>query len=402
MKLETGTHLVNKLRSLSDAIQKRLWIASPFIGNWTAVRKILGRKWIDDASVEVRLITDTSDSSNFNYETIKWFHDRGKIKHIRGLHAKIYIIDDCAVITSANLTNTAFSKRYEIGIFLSEVEAKSVIELYNKWWVNIAEETAPDWPFKISHRSSTLEKEEISGEGLPELWELPPDPGQPSDKLASKFLDYESFLRAYRNFANLYMKEVQRIWPNAPFYFETDAFLNYLFHHAPGTPTRQYRKKKPRALSKNERINEINRHASLFKKWTSAGSDGVESSRWREESSKIIRKLLSKENILEINRDGIKQVIDQLNCMNSMPLAKSMFLNPNNNELTKIRTTWKNLLYGEGHLQARMSNCKNTLKYFGRSSIHEILGFFNPDEYPLRNTNSSAGLRFFGYDVSVY
>jgi hypothetical protein len=398
MKVEMGTQLVNRLRQLCNHVKKRLWIASPFIGNWRTARRILGRKWVDNGNVMVRLITDTSDSNNLNYETVKRFHDRGEIKHIRGLHAKIYIIDDCAILTSANLTKTAFSKRYEIGIFLTKVEAKPVIDLYNEWWENIAEEVPPDWTSKISSHSTTKEKEEITWEGLPVLWKLPPDPNY---KLASRFLDYNSFLRSYRDFAETY-KKIQRIWPRAPLYFETDSFLNYLFHHAPGKPTLEYKKKNPRCLSKDERKKEAKKYASQFRKWISDGSDGIESTRWREESSKIIKKLLSKENILKIDRDNIKQVADQLNCMKSMALNKSMFLNPKNNEINKIRTSWRNLLYGGGPLQSRMSYCKNTLKYFGRSSIHELLGYFNPYEYPLRNTNSSAGLRFFGYDVSTY
>ena len=396
-----GTQLVNRLRELCNHVQKRLWIASPFIGNWRTARRILGRKWVDNGNVMVRLITDTFDSSNLNYETIKCFHDRGEIKHIRGLHAKIYIIDDCVILTSANLTNTAFSKRYEIGIFLSKVEAKSVIDLYNEWWENIAKKVPPDWTSKISSRGTTKEKEEITWEELPVLWKLPPDPGDPHYKLAPRFLDYNSFLRSYRDFAETYMK-IQRIRPRSPLYFETDSFLNYLFHHAPGTPTLQYKKKNPRWLSKDERKKEVKKYASLFRKWISEGSDGVEKTRWREEDSKIIRKLLSKEDILKIDRDNIKQVVDRLNCMKSMALNKSMFLNPKNNKIKKIRTSWRNLLYGGGPLQARMSDCKNTLKYFGRSSIHELLGYFKPYEYPLRNTNSSAGLRFFGYDVSAY
>jgi hypothetical protein len=56
MQIETGSLLVNKLRSLCDCVQKRLWIASPFIGKWTAVRKILGRRWVDEANAVVRLI----------------------------------------------------------------------------------------------------------------------------------------------------------------------------------------------------------------------------------------------------------------------------------------------------------------------------------------------------------
>jgi len=85
-----------------------------------------------------------------------------------------------------------------------------------------------------------------------------------------------------------------------------------------------------------------------------------------------------------------------------MPLAKSMFLNPRNNDIKTICNAWENLFYGTAPLQSKMSECKNSLKYFGRSSIHELLGYFEPNKYPLRNSNSSAGLRFFGYDISAY
>ena len=111
MKILTGQQLVSTLRKSCDKVTKRLWIASPFIGYWSKVRRILGRKWVDDGQISVRLITDFSDNSIFDYETIKCFHDRGAIKEIKGLHAKIFIIDDAALVTSANLTNTAFTKR---------------------------------------------------------------------------------------------------------------------------------------------------------------------------------------------------------------------------------------------------------------------------------------------------
>lgn len=245
------------------------------------------------------------------------------------------------------------------------------------------------------------EKEETSDKGLKNLWKLPSDPGDPTNNLASRFLDYESFLRIYRDFAESYRK-AGRIWRNSPLYFETDSFLNYLFHHAPGTPTKLYKREKPRSLNEYERQKEIREYASQFKEWISKGSEGVERGHSRDDASRIINKLLDKEKILTIDRNDIKQVIDQLNCMNSLPLNKSRFLNPKNNETNKVRIAWKNLLYGDAPLPVRMNDCKNALEYFGRSSIHELLGFFEPKKFPLRNTNSNAGLRFFGYEVSVY
>lgn len=389
------------MRNLCDQVKKRLWIASPFIGNWPAVRKILGRKWVDNGDINVRLITDISENGNLNPVTIKWFRNRGEIKTIKGLHAKIYIIDDSAILSSANLTSTAFSKRYEVGILLSDKEAQTLFDLYSDWWNKVANDIPLDWTPKAYQHKVSKEKEETFGKNLKVLWPLPPDPGNPVSKLIPRFLDYESFLQLYSDFAKEYSK-IQRLWPDTYLFFETDAFLNYLFHHAPGKPTQRFRKDKPRTLDRQSRKKEIRKYAALFKKWLSEGSEGLETSRWRQEGSKKIKEILSKDKIERLGKEEIKQVVDILNCMNSMPLAKAMFLNPQNNNVKAIQSAWKNLLYGAAPLQVRMSECKNRLKYFGRSSIHELLGYFNPDKYPLRNTNSSAGLRFFGYDISVY
>ena len=401
MKILTGQQLVETLRGACDKASKRLWIASPFIGHSSSVRRILGRKWIDEGSFSVRLITDLLNANNFNYETLKYFYDRGTIKDMEGVHAKIYIVDNDALVTSANLTNTAFSKRYEIGIFLSDREAEDIISLYEKWWESIANNIPTNWLPKIARKHAKAEKEETTGHPLETLWNLPSDPGAPGKTLTQRFLDYEAFRAIYQDFASTYAK-IQRIWPKRPLYFETDSFLNYLFHHASGLPTKKYYKAKPRVLSKEEREKEIKKYAELFKKWILDGSEGVEAEPWREEHSQTVKELLSKKNIEELDAKKIKQVADCLHCLNSMPIQKHKFINPKNNNIQTIKVAWKDLLYGEDALPIRMNRCKDRLKSFGRSSIQEILGNYDPEKYPIRNTNCNSGLRFFGYDVSSY
>jgi len=177
MKPLTGQELVDVLRKSCDKATKRLWIASPFIGHWATVRRILGRKWIDDAGFSIRLITDILNANNLNYDTLKYFYDRGAIKEIEGLHAKIYIIDNDVLVTSANLTNTAFSKRYEIGVFLHDEEAKNIIEMYEEWWRKIAKNIPSNWMPKIAHKNPKKTEEETAGRPLKTRWRLPSDPG---------------------------------------------------------------------------------------------------------------------------------------------------------------------------------------------------------------------------------
>ncbi len=392
MEVRTGRELADELRRVCDGVERRLWIAAPFVGDWWAVRRILGRRWLDNVDVGVRVITDTSDGGSLNRETIRRLRGRGGMKHVRGLHAKIYIVDDCAVVSSANLTRTAFAKRYEVGVFLTGAEAGSVIGLYDEWWEDVAEEVAPSWRPRRSRRRGGGE-----GEGLEDRWELPGDPGDPGEGSALTFLDYEGFLRAYHDFANEYARG-RRVWQDAPLYFETDSFLNYLFHEAPRTPSKRYAGGQPRRLSEQRRREEIRRYASRFREWISEGGDD----RWREDTSRVFRGLLSRNNVGRLRRRDVEEIAGRLQCLKAMRIRRVQFLNPRNNRIDTIRGAWEKLIYGEGVLHVRMGYCKDSLYAFGKSSVQELLGFFDPTSYPIRNTNSNAGLRFLGYDVPAY
>lgn len=134
MKTLYGEDLVTELRNNSDSIKKRLWISVPFIGGLESVRRIIGRTWIDNPNLSIRLLTDINEFNNFSSDTIKLFGKLGEIRHLPGLHAKIYVTDNSCLVTSANLTNTAFAKRHEIGIFLDSLEGSTAILVFESWW----------------------------------------------------------------------------------------------------------------------------------------------------------------------------------------------------------------------------------------------------------------------------
>ncbi len=176
MKILYGSELVTELRKNCDRIKQRLWIAVPYIGGLNTVRRIFGRPWIENSRLSIRLLTDTNEFSNFNSETVKLFHQLGHIKHLEGLHAKIFITDNTCLITSANLTHTAFTKRHEIGIFLDEEHSAKTISIFTAWW-NKAEEV----PIININKYSNIKiesSEEHAGSFLKKLWTLPEDPGE--------------------------------------------------------------------------------------------------------------------------------------------------------------------------------------------------------------------------------
>ena len=356
----------------------------------------------DDNNVDVRLITNDMNINSTAYKTVGHFQRRGSVKSLRALHAKIYIFDNHAIVTSANLTGVAFFRRYEAGVLLSDSDTKSVSDLYCDWWNNKAVDFPADFKPRVSRVRAKEVSKETSGTNLPILWEEPDDPGDPYAGRVSEFCDYSRFLRCYKEFAETYSR-MQRLWPKSPQYFETDAFLNYLFHEARRKPSNKYRRQKPRQLDRIARENEIIKYAAMFRNWiSSAETRGKEGPQIRLDRSRIIKVKLNQDRIAEISRNDVGEVVQCLNCMGSNALNKTRFLNRANNDLKSIRNAWKTLLHGRGPLEVRMSKCHRTLKWFGKSSIQELIGFYYPEQYPLRNSNSNAGLRFFGYNVSVH
>lgn len=398
MKVLSGQSLVNELRRLSDSISNRLWIAVPYIGGLTSLRKILGKEWFDNPSVSVKVITDLSDIKNVNTETVQLLHERGQVKTLTGLHAKIYVIDNACLITSANLTNTAFSKRHEIGVLFENEQSNEVVELFKTWWA-LSENLKPEvLTHVVTIKQSSKEENGVS---LPVLWSLPSDPGSFMKNLSKRFLNYDRLLADYQDFSQKY-SSIQRLWDDKPLYFEIDGLFNYLYHDAPNTPSKEYAKKQPRTLTEKQQIAEITKWALNYRDWNNKkksaewGEDDIER---RMRNSETIKKYLSPAKVNTLTKENLQEIFRCLNSLNSYPINRTKILNNNSIEVT--RQALDNLVNGNGQLAARMDFC-NKIKNLGSSSMNEIIGFAYPDKYPLINKNSNSGLRFFGYQIKAY
>ena len=171
-----GEKLVQELRKLSDRVNNRLWIAVPYIGGIKVVRRIIGKKWMDKTRLSIRLLTDINELGHFNSDSISLFNEIGQIRNLVGLHAKIFIIDNKCLITSANLTNTAFSKRYEIGMFLNPSLSAKTLSIFESWWRKSDPVYKKD--IKKFSKKVTISTDESNFPSLPNLWALPEDPGE--------------------------------------------------------------------------------------------------------------------------------------------------------------------------------------------------------------------------------
>lgn len=391
MKVLHGQQLVEELRKLSESVSKRLWIAVPYIGNPSSIRRILGRTWFNNPSVKVKLLTDVSDPTGIDTETLQYFHERGQVKTLTGLHAKIYIIDDTCLVTSANLTNTAFSKRYEIGILCNTNQAKQIIKIFNLWW-NKSENFKQEQVNKIfSTRRNSKEETRVS---LSTIFDLPNDPDSFVKNLAKTFLNSDRLVSDYKDFAKKY-ESIQRIWPGQPLYFEIDGFLDYLYHHDTA-PSKNCDTIRPQNLTEKKQIKEIRKWAFKFKEWAETQGNNE----WRLDYSKNIKKKLSPRKIFTLSKDEIHGLLLKTNAGSSRPGNPQKIVNEN--EISAVRNALNILVNAhEIALPERFNQC-NIIHGIGPSIMNELLGFCYPEKYPLINKDSNCGLRFFGYQIKAY
>ena len=384
-------NLVLELRKAFEKANNRIWIAVPFIGSWNSVERIIGLNWIVKENLDIRLITDIRNEKFIDPKTFLRFKQQGKTKTLDGLHAKIYIIDDFMLLTSANLTGTAFSKRYEIGIKLNENE--DVVKTFLKWW-DLAESIDSDWT-PATRNFNKEEPGENSISGLKNLWNLPKGSINVDD-----FKEYFNTINYYKNFTKLYLANSERILNDLPIYQEVDSFFNYLFHEHPEKPSSKYRDSANRTLTVKQRKSELKKYFKQYKKWVKNNPD-FES--YRLTTIRTFKEKLSADKIDLLEKKDIETLVRKFHCMNSLPINRARFLNSENNKKKDIIKQWKELLYNEDiNLIERMQKCKNNLYSFGKSSVSEFISWHQPHLHPMVNRNSNSGMKFFGYEIEKY
>ena len=387
-----GTNLINKIRSDFDNATKRIWIVVPFIGEWNSVKKIMGTKWISNNNLEMKIITDIRNEDFINTETIKQFLHKGEVKTLSGVHAKIYIIDNDVFITSANLTGTAFSKRYEICEYYKITDKHDILKVFNDWWLK-SKKVNSDWqPSKNKTKKSDNDAGNING--LKKLWDLP----EGSIKVQN-FKDYQDNLLSYNHLLKIYNSDKERLLPKLTNYHELDAFLNYLFHENEHKPSSIYINEQYRKLSITRQNSEVKKYKAKFKKWLRNNPNYVS---YRKGIIDLIQLELNKKNILKLDRNVLEKITASLHTMKSLPLNKFRFLNVQNNDLNTIQNSFNILLHDNKLIEERMEICNENLNYFGKSSIRELVSWYYPDQYPIINRNTNSGLKFLGYDIKTY
>jgi len=266
-----------------------------------------------------------------------------------------------------------------------------MIAFYEDLWCRAQEACVDEIQFS---KPSKGHDEGYPGEQLPKLSALPSTP-EPRPRVAKEFRDYPSFLKTYRRFAEDYGSCGKPDALDQPFYFETDKFLVFLFDEAPGQPSKEYKlKTNCRSLTDRERKGEIKKYREGYR-----DSKHLRAVWSHSEKAKIFQDYLAEPKVTQLTKDQVKEIAQRLNCFATNHLALFRFVSKIDRDLEAIRKHWSDLVHSEENIKIRMDNCHSALFGFGRAAIQETLGYFDPDQYPLRNETTNAGLRFLGYSI---
>lgn len=378
--------LAKTLRSHCDSVKHRIWICTPFIGGIKDILRIIGGSW-KRSDIDFRVITDI-ETGFIRQDTFDEFIENhpNSIRTLKSLHAKIYIVDDWCLVSSANLTGTAFSKRYEIGT--DDVNISEVETFFNSLWENKKTQLVTSW--SKGKKQSQIEFED-GGVGYDKLTNLPTySAGMGKmDKYLAQCSKYKTFAKNYEKFTGRCRDMVD---DGFALLQEVDYLFNYLEHVVCVS----------KELTKVQQRTESTRN-SLIKKYFKEISTHYEQNRNYElrriNSTKLVKKLTSPSRIKTISAKEVRTVLDTFNCFGlgtDMHGHASKFISENS--LDDIRSHWDALLNHGDITGEKVYECRK-LRHCGDSSISELIAWRFPDKYPIMNTCSKKGLWFFGVDV---
>ena len=130
MQLQSVATVVSPWAAEFDAfghsIRERALLVTPFIAREPLERMadILGKNPPPQVDILTNLAVDSMLQGTIDLEAIVSFCQRiplTTVRHLPGLHAKVYVADDqLAIVTSGNLTYAALHRNYEYGIRITD------------------------------------------------------------------------------------------------------------------------------------------------------------------------------------------------------------------------------------------------------------------------------------------
>lgn len=398
---------------------KSAMLASPFFSTYDPIEKLTKRGC--EVKLIVRLCSVTPPSVVEKaladpLVTLRYFTSRE-------FHAKLYIVDDQALVGSANLTSAGLMSNREVSIVVRKDRDTAFDELpglFDLFWTYAG---AMNGEILAAYRSAFRQignpKEEEDFEN--HLTKLvgkvdPPSAMAGSDVMSKRRSFLEQLRRKYDEQVLPAFREVREVMSSSglrraefvegDIEIELNRFLGWTrLIHAPGDSWKQS------ALA--DRSVRKDRTLSYLRDWIEVGDTRAGDMYYAEEEFDNIARLRdglsSVQAIRAMNYDQLFETLcgchafyDMLRFVSGgLPGLKTDFAQ--RNTLIEIQDTLVHLIHGDGLILERAYDCifdeKWKLGRFGENCVMELVGWMSPDRPPV-NGRTLKALRFIGHDVA--
>ncbi len=139
-KFLSCAELYEAIQQLSSRTEEILWVSSLQLG--TNAHKIFSKEILKKPPSNVRFVFPLTDKTvergEINPYEVQFLRERFKdsVKACDGVTSNIFIFDDLALITSADLTESAFDNNLEVGVALDGLEVEKIKTFFTTLWQN--------------------------------------------------------------------------------------------------------------------------------------------------------------------------------------------------------------------------------------------------------------------------
>jgi hypothetical protein len=139
-KFLSGSELYETIQLYSSQTKENLWVSSPKLG--TDAHKIFSQEILKKPPTDIRFVFPANNSASehqdinpYELQYLKEHFKENSVKTCDELHSNLFIFDNIALITSANLTTADFTSNIEVGVTIdgSEVDKLKTFFDQNLW-----------------------------------------------------------------------------------------------------------------------------------------------------------------------------------------------------------------------------------------------------------------------------
>ncbi|MGZ8983565.1 MAG: phospholipase D-like domain-containing protein [Methylotenera sp.] len=353
------------------------------------------RKLMSNANIEIRYYTSPS------------------------FHPKLYIFgDQIALVGSANLTGKAILSNQEVVVSVNSSDERfnELASLFSDYWNEASvlnTETLDDYE-KIYSKYMAASKviDDINNELLTKLGDVVfSNINRGLTKKSNENIFIDSYRKTYQESVTAY-NQVQKIYQTfgqrkveegrVPLRLEIDSFFSFVRDkHA----THEKWRETPLGWN-SERESNLRQ---LIDEWLNI--------EWKhfdiqiaEINYPLIKRVFASPD--SINAASMEEIVEALVVLHSfhdrlrffdggLETLKKAFASQN--DLNKVKTSIKHLIFGKGDTVKRMSDLiydpSFKINQFGQSNVQELVGWINNDNIPVINGRTTKVLRYFGFDV---